>query len=529
MNTHMSSHQKNQFDFNNLFVFEMANNHQGSVAHGIAIIDTMADIAARHGVRGAVKLQFRDLDTFIHPAHRDRTDNKHIPRFLSTRLTEDDFRTLLEAIKRRGLVSIVTPFDELSVDRIERLGVDIIKIGSCSAEDWPLLQRVAETGHPVVCSVGGLTIREVDRVVSFFQHRGVDFALMHCVAMYPTPNNRLHLNQIELMRARYPKVTVGFSTHEDPANTNAIRLAYAKGARLFEKHVGMAAGEITLNAYSANPEQVDAWLGAYHEAVEACGFDGERVIEAHERSDLLSLKRGVYARKDIRAGTALRRGDVFFAMPIQDGQMPSGHWKEGMSAEREYRTNDPIAAASHPGESRKKDVIYSTIHAVKGMLNTARIPIGHEFLVELSHHYGIERFHEVGATIIECINREYAKKLIVQLAGQWNPVHYHQKKDETFQVLSGVLEAEIEGQQKILYPGDTLWVPRGVWHSFGTAEGVIFEEVSTTSHNDDSFYVDRAIARLSRDERKTRLRNWGRHQFDDAEPDPTIEAPGTIV
>jgi N-acetylneuraminate synthase len=64
-----------------LFVFEMANNHQGDVEHGARIISEMGQIAARHGVRAAVKLQYRDLDTFIHPDFVGRADLKHIPRF----------------------------------------------------------------------------------------------------------------------------------------------------------------------------------------------------------------------------------------------------------------------------------------------------------------------------------------------------------------------------------------------------------------------------------------------------------------
>jgi N-acetylneuraminate synthase len=157
------------------------------------------------------------------------------------------------------------------------------------------------------------------------------------------------------------------------------------------------------------------------------------------------------------------------------------------------------------------------------MLNTARIPLGHDFSVELSHHYGLERFHEIGCTLIECINRDYAKKLVIQTPGQWNPVHYHKKKDETFQVLHGVLEVELEGRKKILEPGDTLGIPPGVWHGFGTKTGVIFEEISTRSYNDDSFYVDREIAAMPREERKTWLHNWGRHQFDPLSEEETEE------
>ncbi len=512
-----------KFDFNGLFTFEMANNHQGSVLHGKRIIQEMAALAKKHGVKAAVKLQFRDLDTFIHPDFKDSTENKHIQRFLSTRLSEVEFAELIREIKAHGLIPMVTPFDELSVDVILRLGVDIIKIGSCSAHDWPLLERVAETGKPVICSTGGLTIRDIDRIVSFFQHRGVNFALMHCVSMYPTPNNKLHLNQIAIMRNRYPDLVIGWSTHEEPSDTTIVKLAYAKGARIFEKHVGVPTEEIKLNAYSATPGEADAWLASYKEAVEACGDNLEREIDEKEAADLKSLMRGVYAKKVIRAGEEIKREDVFFAMPLADGQLISGKWKKSLIADRDYAVNKPISANIRKEERTKKDIIYATIHSIKGMLNTARIPVPHDIMLEFSHHYGVENFHETGCVLIECFNREYAKKLIIQMPGQWNPTHYHKKKDETFQVLSGILEVEIEGKRKTLYPGDTLWVPRGVWHAFGTDTGAIFEEVSTASVNDDSFYVDREIARLPREERKTRLVNWGRHQFDDVKEEDTAK------
>ena len=515
----MRLQNEKKFDFSDLFIFEIANNHQGVREHGLRIVDAMADIAERTLVRAAIKLQFRDLDTLIHPDHRENKENKHISRFLSTRLSEEEFALIIHEVKRRNLITICTPFDEASVDKIERMGIEVIKIGSCSAQDWPLLERVAETDKPVICSTGGLRFREIDKIVSFFQHRGVHFALMHCVSMYPTSNDKLHLNQIEAMRNRYPGIPIGFSTHEDPSNMNAVRVAYAKGARIFEKHVGIATDDIKLNTYSATPEQVQDWISAYKEARDACGEEGERPIEEKEKSDLISLARGVYVRKEIKAGTAIKRSDVFFAMPLMSGQLASGEWRENLASDQDYGISQPIRRDLLPRHNpgSKKEIIYTTIHAVKGMLNEARIPLGHDFSVELSHHYGIERFYEVGCTIIECINREYAKKIIIQLSGQWNPVHYHKKKDETFHILQGELEVEVEGRKKILLPGDTFWVPRGVWHGFGTRTGAIFEEISTKDHNDDSFYIDRAIMRMNREDRKTRLVNWGRHQFDEAE------------
>ena len=88
--------------FDELFTFEMANNHQGSVAHGLKIIEAMARIARTHQVKVAVKLQFRDLDSFIHPDFQDRDDLPHIPRFLGTRLTTSEFRELGSAIRAEG-------------------------------------------------------------------------------------------------------------------------------------------------------------------------------------------------------------------------------------------------------------------------------------------------------------------------------------------------------------------------------------------------------------------------------------------
>ncbi|MES2953237.1 MAG: N-acetylneuraminate synthase family protein [Patescibacteria group bacterium] len=502
------------FDFENLFVFEMANNHQGSVEHGKLIIREMAALAREKGIRAAVKLQFRDLDTFIHPDFKGSTENKHIPRFLSTRLSADQFKELLDETRAQGLLTMVTPFDEPSVDLIEKLDVDIVKIGSCSAHDWPLIARAAEAGKPMIVSTGGLRMVEIDRIVSFLEHRAVQFALMHCVAIYPTPEEKFHLNQIEVMKKRYPGVTIGFSTHEDPSDTTIVGLAYAKGARIFEKHVGVATDTIKLNAYSATPAQVRAWVDAQKHAVALCGHEGEREISDKEKEDLRSLMRGVWAKREIRAGEVIKREDIYFAFPLQQDQMRSGRFQEGYIAAQDYGVNEALPAKVEPPRPTKKDIVYGSIRTAKGMLNNAQIHIGHEFAVELSHHYGLSQFEQYGCTIIECFNREYAKKLIIQTPGQWNPTHYHKQKDETFYVLSGILLAEIEGRKKILYPGDTLWVPRGTWHAFGTETGAVLEEISTTAVGSDSFYIDRAVSKIPRDERKTRLVNWGRHQFD---------------
>src|SRR5207247_1602325 len=124
-----------KFDFSDLYVLDVANNHQGSVSHGTRIIDECADVVERHGVRAVMKFQFRDLPQFVHPDEREGSTNKHVPRFLSTRLSWGEFGELLAAVRHRNLLAMCTPFDEASVQRIVEMGFDIIKVASCSARD----------------------------------------------------------------------------------------------------------------------------------------------------------------------------------------------------------------------------------------------------------------------------------------------------------------------------------------------------------------------------------------------------------
>lgn len=502
------------FDFNDLFVLDLANNHQGQLEHGRRIIREVARVAGSNQVRAALKFQFRELDSFIHSSHRSRSANSHIRRFLSTRLSREEFAELTEDVRQNGLITMATPFDEPSVDLIEELDIEVIKIASCSAADWPLIEKVGACNKAVVFSTGGLSLKEIDDLVSFFDHRRVHFAIMHCVSIYPTPDEHLQLNQIEVLRRRYPTKVIGFSTHERPEETVPVAVAIAKGARMLERHVGVETDKIKLNAYSSTPEQLNAWMRAAKRAMVLGGDELRPEATPVERAALQELRRGVYAQKPLESGTVLTAEDVSFAMPCEEGQLSSGDFKEGITLRRAIEPGQPLCLENLTiPHDPDKQVLFTAIHNLKAMLNEANITLNTDFEAEFSHHYGITRFSEVGATIIGCINRSYCKKLVLQTPGQRHPSHYHKRKEETFQVLYGVLEVEIEGRRRTLYPGDTLLVQQGVWHQFWTDTGVIFEEISTTHFSDDSFYEDKEINSIPRSARKTVVNHWGRYQL----------------
>ncbi len=518
MDTGYNNTQK-QFDFNNLFILEMANNHQGSVAHGKKIIASLAPIVKSAGVRAAIKFQFRNLGTFIHPHFRRSRAYKHIPRFLSTALSREDFKKLVRAAEEAELLTMATPFDEASVAAIEDLDLDLIKVASCSAQDWPLLERIAESGKPVVCSTGGLSLAQVDNLVSFFEHRGVHFALMHCVSIYPTPPHKLALERIRVFRERYPHVTIGYSTHEEPENMAAVQLAYASGARIFERHVGVPTDEIKLNAYSSRPDQIARWLESHRAAVSMIGARGaatERDDE-EEAAQLALQMRGIYARRRLRKGAAIARGDVFFAMPLQEGQLASGEWRPNLIADRAYRAHEALPAQLLPATPTRKQIIYRAVHDVKGMLNSARVAVGDESSVTLEHPNGIDSFFTSGLCAIDCAAAPtFRKRILMLLPGQSYPEHYERHREKTLQVLSGACALSVGGKRRILHPGDVLTIPQGTWHAYGESEGAILEALISPADEADPYFMDKRINRRAPGDRATKLIRWGRHQFDTA-------------
>ena len=495
--------------FKDLFIFEMANSHQGSVEHGKDIIREMGKIARKYNIKAAVKLQYRDLDTFVHPDFKDRTDVKHIPRFMSTRLTYEQFSELVNCVREEGMLTMSTPFDETGVDWCMDQGLDIIKVASCSSLDWPLLMKIEETRKPVIISTGGKTLSDIDKIYNYFVHRKANFAFLHCVAEYPAPIESLQLDFITRMRKRYANIPIGYSGHENPDDNSVPMVAIAKGATILERHVGLPTETITLNAYSMNPEQADRWVQAALNASKMCSMrkeDGSKYISQSEIDSLRSLMRGVYAKHDIKTGDVLTEEDVFYAMPMQDKQLFSGDFKEGMVASIDYKMNDKIVEQP---KLTGVGIVRNAVHDAKGMLYEAGIALGNDFEVELSHHYGMKHFRQTGAIIINIINREYCKKYLIVLPGQFHPSHAHKVKEETFQVLYGDLNVQIEGQaERHLQPGDMQTVMRGEYHSFSSVDGAIFEEVSTQHMKSDSYYKDPKINSADPMERKTFLKKW---------------------
>lgn len=317
--------------FHNLFVLELANNHWGSLTRGKQIVKEFASVVRNNKIKAAIKLQFRDVENFIHNEFVDKGKNqdlltlpkkeRYIQKTLKTKLSFDEMSELVTYIKKTNCIPMATPFDEKSVDWCVQFDLPIIKVSSADINDWILLQKIASTKKPVIISTGGANEKQIDDVVKFFDNRKIPLAINHCVSKYPSEDSELELNQIDYLKARYPNHTIGFSTHEYHDWESSMFISYAKGVRTWERHIDIPYPknheQKEVSKYCSLPEQVDVWFKAFHKANQMCGTSSSqrRIIDEKESTYLSALYRGFYVNKDLKKGYTVTLKDVNAAVP----------------------------------------------------------------------------------------------------------------------------------------------------------------------------------------------------------------------
>lgn len=481
-----------------LVVLEMANNHQGNVDHGKKIIESFADVCKGFDdfFEFVIKFQYRNLETFVHKQYRD-SDIKYVRRFLDTELTQIEWQDLINHSRVSGFKTMCTPFDEISVQKVVKDKFDYLKIASASIDDWPLIEEISKTKMKIVASVGGASIEKIKRFYTFMKNREKDFALNYCVSVYPTSLKNLNLEFISYMKKIFPDIEIGFSTHEGNDSFNSGALAYAQGARIFEKHIALEDPTlgISVNDYSCQPLELETWLKNIVQSILILGSveNRERYL-SNEIEALRPLKRGVFLKKSLSNNKIIETSDLYFAIPCDDEQLLANDISKFNNIQllKDKYTNDKLDYSDVKITDNKKR-LESIRDKIAEILIQSNVNYLNGKTIEISHHYGIEEFEKFGSSLITLINQKYCKKVIVMLANQENPEHYHLKKDETFILLNGDLKVKLDQNIIKLQPGETLHIPVNSKHSFSSIGGAVFEEISTTHFTDDSYYSDKQI------------------------------------
>ena len=342
-----------------LFVLELANNHWGNIDRGIKIIRDFGAIAKHNNVKAAVKFQIRDVKNFVHKDFKDH-ESRYIQKTLATEMSIEDYSRMADEVRNVGCIPMATPFDENSVDICMQLGFEIIKIASSDANDWPLIQKVAATNKPVIVSNGGLSEKDLDDLVKFFENRKIPLAINHCVSLYPSEDSELNLDQIDYLRARYPNNLIGFSSHEYHDWSSSMHISYGKGARSWERHIDVEYEGVDwegkkISPYCTKPENANTWFQAYHKAIEMCGGvnSSKRVISSKEIKYLDELVRGIYAKVKIKSGTIIDNDNFskyfYLAIPLQKGQISCREIINGVSVTKDIDIDKPLTVEDIDG------------------------------------------------------------------------------------------------------------------------------------------------------------------------------------
>ena len=293
-------------------IAEAGVNHNGSLELARRMID-----AAVGAEVDAVKFQtFNVADLILKNVEKAPYQKK------TTGGSEDQFEMLeklqidenfhLELVnycKQKGVLFLSTPYDEKSLDLLVRLDVPAIKIASTDTTNLLFLEKVAQTGKPLILSTGMSYLSEIEQAYRCVRSNGChNLAILKCTSNYPTALGEVNLSAISSLSHIFADAVVGFSDHTE--GVGASPYAVALGARIVEKHFTLdkrMAGPD--HGASLSPEELHAWV---EEIRRVEGMLGSRVIAPteSEREVKNSLQKCIVSKTDIEEGELLTRANL---------------------------------------------------------------------------------------------------------------------------------------------------------------------------------------------------------------------------
>lgn len=149
-------------------------------------------------------------------------------------LTAEEEYELMQYTLKKGAIFISTPFSRAAADRLETFNVPAYKIGSGECNNYPLIKHVASFGKPMIISTGMNSIESIKPTVNILKENNIEFALLHCTNIYPTPHKHVRLDAIIELKKNFPDAIVGLSDHT--VDNFSCYGAIALGAKIIEKH-----------------------------------------------------------------------------------------------------------------------------------------------------------------------------------------------------------------------------------------------------------------------------------------------------
>ena len=228
-------------EFKPLIIAEIGINHNGNLRHAKKLVD----VAEKNGAE-AVKVQIHIADEEMsHESKNIKPGNSNLSIYnviKKNSLSLQDEKLLRSYIKKKKLIYIATPFSFAAVDFLKKYKPDILKIGSGECNNKPLIDYACGVKKPIIMSTGMNSIKAIENSIKIFVKRKVQFILLYCVNLYPTPINLIRLKAINQYKKKFKNaIAIGYSDHTVGLNIPSIALSL--GAKVVEKHFVMSKKE----------------------------------------------------------------------------------------------------------------------------------------------------------------------------------------------------------------------------------------------------------------------------------------------
>lgn len=285
-------------------IAEIGNNHNGSVEFARRLVDQAVAAGA-----DCAKFQLRSMRELYRNAG-DASDASEdlgaqytldlLSRF---QLSVDDMLSVFDYCKSKDILPLCTPWDKESLEILDNYGVPAFKLASADLTNHDLLEAMARTGKPLICSTGMSNEAEIADAVNILRRLNAKFVLLHCNSTYPAPFKDIHLNYLERLK-QIGDCPVGYSGHE--RGIAVAIAAVAKGAKVIEKHFTLDRNmEGNDHRVSLLPDEFRAMVQGIREVEQALGAKETRRITQGEMMNREVLAKSLMINRPLKAGETI--------------------------------------------------------------------------------------------------------------------------------------------------------------------------------------------------------------------------------
>lgn len=220
-------------DFDPLVVVEIGINHEGSLKTAKELVLAAKEVGAEV-IKHQTHIPDAEMSIEARSVIPGNTNVSIYDVIKRCSLSNTEEFELAEFVQSLGLIYISTPFSFEAIEVLNEIGIPAFKIGSGECNNYPFVKKVAEKGKPVILSTGMNSIKSIRPSVEILRESGVQFALLHCTNLYPTPNNLIRLDSLRELQENFKDAVLGLSDH---SLTNYPCLgAIPFGASILERH-----------------------------------------------------------------------------------------------------------------------------------------------------------------------------------------------------------------------------------------------------------------------------------------------------